>query len=194
MRNSKFILQAVSFTLFTIATILSSCQGQSKNQKTISLSTQDAETIKTILKFSISSMDTVSEEMHADFWKVIKKNGGNPNKINEIGPKETIKKFMAETGISYQRAFYEDALISVRTGNPFESEKRKVLSTKLEKDRFEKNELLMINIANKTPIPYNNDEIVLDEEIIKRILENLDAAFILFEHNLDILYSKKYIK
>ena len=101
---------------------------------------------------------------------------------------------MSETGISYQRAFYEDALISVRTGKPFESKKRKLLSTKLEKDRFEKNELLMINIASKTPIPYNNEKIVFDEEIINRILENLDAAFILFEHNLDILYSEKYIK
>jgi hypothetical protein len=194
MRNSKIIFQVVSFILFAISTTLSSCQGQSKNQKTIPLSTQDAQTIKTILKFSIASMDTVSEEMYADFWKVVKKNGGNPNDINEIGPKETIKKFMSETAISYQRAFYEDAMISVRTGKPFESKKRKVLSTKLEKDRMEKNELLMINIANKTPIPYNNEEIVLDEEIIKRILENLDAAFILFEHNLDILYSKIYHK
>jgi hypothetical protein len=85
-------------------------------------------------------------------------------------------------------------LISVRTGKPYKSEKRKVLSTKLEKDRFEKNELLMINIANKTPILHNNEEIIFDEVNIKLILENLDATFILFEHNLDILYSEKYVK
>ena len=52
----------------------------------------------------------------------------------------------------------------------------------------------MIKIANKSPVPYNGREIVLDEEIIKRILENIDVAFILFEHNLDILYSKIYHK
>lgn len=194
MRNSIFILRAVSFTLFFLTATLSSCQGQSNDQKSISLSGQDAVTIKTVLKFSIASMDTVSEEMHTDFWKVVKKNGGNPNNINELGSKEKIKNFINETGISYQRTFYEDALISFRTGKPFESKKRKELNTKLEDDRVEKNTLLMIKIANKTPIPYNGEEIVLDEEIIKSILENIDAAFILFEHNLDILYSEKYHK
>mgnify|MGYP000554178804 CR=1 FL=1 len=32
------------------------------------------------------------------------------------GTKEKIKEFIRETGISYQKAFYEDALISLRTG------------------------------------------------------------------------------
>lgn len=194
MRNTIFILRAVSFTLLVITATLFFCQGQPNNKKSFSLRGQDAETIKTIFKFSMARMDTVSEEMHADFWKVVKKYGGNPNNIKEIGSKEKINEFMSETGISYMKVFYQDALISFRTGKPFESIKRKELNTKLEEGRIETNKSLMIKIASKTPIPYYGEEIVFDEEIIKSILENLDAAFILFEHNLDILYSEKYHK
>jgi len=139
-------------------------------------------------------MDTVSEEMHADFWKVVIKNGGNPNNIKEIGSIDKIKEVLIEIGISYQKAFYEDALISYRTGKSFESIKRKKLNTKLENTRIEKNKLLMIKIANQEPISFNGKEIVLDEEKIKSILKNIDGAFILFEYNLNILYSEKYYK
>ena len=59
---------------------------------------------------------------------------------------------------------------------------------------MEKNKLLMIKIANKTPIIFNGVEIIFDEEKIKIILENLDSVFISFEKNLDILYSEKYHK
>ena len=107
---------AFIFIFIVFYTIITSCQGQSNVEKPYSLSGQDAETIKSIINFSIISMDTVSEEMHINFWKVVQKNGGNPNNIKELGSKEKIKEFIRETGISYQKAFYEDALISLRTG------------------------------------------------------------------------------
>lgn len=194
MKKSKFILQAIICTFFVIGANLSTCQSQTNKQKLYSLTGQDALTIKTILKFAIASMDTVSVKMHTDFWKIVNKNGKNPNNINELGQKEKIKEFINKTGTSYQKEFYEDALISLRSGKSFESKKRKELNSNLDKVRVEKNELLMMKIANKSPVPYNGREIVLDEEIIKRILENIDIAFILFEHNLDILYSKIYHK
>jgi len=194
MRYSIFNFRAFIFIFIVFYTIITSCQGQSSVEKLYSLSGQDAETIKSIINFSISSMDTVSEEMHINFWKVVKKNGGNPNNIKELGSKEKVKEFIRETGISYQKAFYEDALISLRTGKPFESIKRKELNVKLEEERMEKNKLLMIKIANKTPILFNGVEIIFDEEIIKIILKNLNAVFISFEKNLDILYSEKYYK
>ena len=125
MRNLKFNFRAFIFIFIVFYTIITSCQGQSNVEKPYSLSGQDAETIKSIINFSIISMDTVSEEMHINFWKVVQKNGGNPNNIKELGSKEKIKEFIRETGISYQKAFYEDALISLRTGKPFESIKRK---------------------------------------------------------------------
>jgi len=194
MINSILYLRAIIFALFFITINIFSCQGQSNGQKYYSLSGQDAETIKKIIKYSISSMDTVSEEMHADFWKVVIKNGGNPNNIKEIGSIDYIKEDLIEIGISYQKAFYEDALISYRKGKSFESEKRKKLNKKLENTRIEKNKLLMIKIANQEPISFNGEEIVLDEEKIKSILKNIDGAFILFEHNLNILFSEKYYK
>ena len=192
MARAKIFHTVIGLCLLFLFSILSSCQTSSNKQKTYSLSEQDAETIKSILKFSMGSMDTVSKEMHNDFWQVINKYGGNPNDIENLGSKEHLIDFINETAAFYQRAFYEDALVSLKTGKSFESDKRKKLDLSLDKDRVKKNAALMEKIASKTPIPYNGSEVVFDEEIINGVLENLDAAFILFKHNLDILYSKTY--
>ena len=194
MKKLSFIVRVI-YTILSINTAcFFYCQGQSKKQNLYTLRGQDAEIIKSIFKFSMASLDTVTEEMHADFWKVIKRNGGNPNNIFEIGPKDITINFINETGTLYLKTFYEDALISVKTGKPFESVKRKDLNTKLDEVRLEKNESLMIKIANKEPIPYNNEEIVLNEVIINRIIKNLDIAINLYRFNLDILYTEKYGK
>ena len=190
MKKIKFIIRAASVMLIILTAYSSSCRAQSNNEKHYILTDEDAQTIKKIIEFSL--IDTVSEELHTNFWKVVKKYGGNPNNIKELGSKEKTINYINEIGISYMRIFYEDALISLQTGRPYESEKRKELNTKLNADRVDKNLGIMKNIANKKPIPYNGQEIIIDETIIKTILRNLEASYILFEYNLDILYSEYY--
>jgi hypothetical protein len=189
----KILFWAIGISILSLLPSLSSCQTTSQ-KKSYTLSQEDAETVKSILKFSMGSMDTVSNEMHSEFWKIVNKCGGNPENMDEIGSKEKLIEFINNTGTFYQRAFYQDALISYRTGKPFESEERKKLDENIGQDRIEKNALLMEKIANKTAVPYNGTEVIIDEEIITGVLENLDVAMSIFKHNIDILYGKTYHK
>nr|WP_314835109.1 hypothetical protein [uncultured Flavobacterium sp.] len=185
----KILYWSIGFSILANSSYLFSQKLTENKQKSYSLSEQDAIVVKSILKFSMS-MDTVSKEMHSDFWRVVNRNGGNPNNIKELGTKENLINFINETGMFYQREFYKDALISYKSGKVYESEYRKKLNQSIKKDRLAKNTALMKKIATKTPIQYEGKEVVLDEEIISRIFENLDFAFVLLKHNLDILYSK----
>lgn len=142
----------------------------------------------------MGSMDTVSKDMHSAFWEVINKNGGNPDNINDLGPKKQLIDFINSTGIFYQRTFYKDALVSYTTGKSFKSEERKKLEENFERDRIKENALLMEKIASKKFVTYNGMEIVIDEIIINGIIENLDVAMNNFIHNINILYSKNYNK
>lgn len=188
----RYIFRPVGLIFLCLLISFFPCQGQTKEQATYTLSDQDAETINSILKYALGGMDTISNEMHTDFWHIVNKYGGRIEDIQRLGTKKKLLDFIEETGMKYQRSFYEDALISFRTRKPFESKKRKELNKKLNIDRIEKNALLMEKIANQTPVPYHEGEIVFDEEMIIGVLENLDATFDLFNYNLEILYSKTY--
>jgi len=145
----------------------------------------------------MSSMDTVSLEMHTLFWKIVDENGGNPDNIFDIGSKEQMINHINNNATFYQRAFYKDALVSFKTGKPFKSEEREMFEEKNEtigQEQIQKSAELMQKIANKNPIPYNGTEIVMDDELINSVLENLDMAMNILKHNLDILYSKPYKK
>lgn len=189
----KILYWSIGFSILANSSSLFSQKLTENKQKSYSLSEQDAVVVKSILKFSMS-MDTVSKEMHSDFWKILNRNGGNPDNIKDLGTKENLINFINETGVFYQREFYKDALISYKSGKIYESEYRKKLNQSIEKDRLAKNTALMQKIVTKTHIQYEGKGVVLDDEIISRILENLDFAFVLLKHNLDILYSKSYHK
>lgn len=189
----KILYWSIGLSILALSSSLFSQKSTGYKQKNYSLSKQDAVIVNSILKFSMS-MDTVSQKMHSDFWNVINRNGGNPNNIRDIGTKENLVNFINTTGIFYQREFYKDALISFKSGKVYESKQRKKLNQNIEKERMAKNAELMKKIATKKPIEFDGNEVVLDEEIINRILENLDLAFVIFKHNLDILYSKPYHK
>lgn len=189
----KTLYWALGISILALLPQLSSCQTSSQ-EKSYSLSQKDAESVKSILKFSISGMDTITNEMHSEFWGIVNKYGGNPNNIEEIGSKDQLVSFINTTGTFYQRAFYQDALISYRTGKPYEGKSRKKLNESLGTDRIEKNTQLMEKIARRTPILYNGTEVILDEVIITSVLENLDMAMDIFKHNINILYNKTYHK
>lgn len=189
---AKIVYWALGISLLALLPTLSSCQSTTKSKEYI-LSQKEEGSIRDILKFSMS-MDTVAKEMHTEFWNIINKNGGNPDNIVGIGSKEHLIHFINTTGTYYQRAFYKDALVSLKTGKSYTSEERKILEKTIDKDRVSKNVQLMEKIATQTPIPYNGTEIVFDQDIINGVLENLDLAMDIFKHNINILYNKTYYK
>lgn len=169
--------------------ILKTIKRKSTLSNIYSLNKEDNQEIKEIFKSSLL-MDTLTIEQHLKFWQIIDKYGGNPDNIEQLGKKEKIYSFLEEVGLPYQKAFYEDALISLKKGQVFQSLKRKELEEKLTEERIIKNKKLLENISKGKTIPYNGENIIINEEIIENILNNIDSSISIFKNNIDLLYEK----
>ena len=79
----------------------------------------------------------------------------------------------------YQPLFWQDALIAVQTGKPHKSqqredcEKRLMAKGLLSTERIDKNNMLISKIAAKESIPWQGQQVVLDEHAILGVLNNL---------------------
>ena len=166
---------------------------QSRKKDVISINQADYEEIKRIDKLAYSLTDTIDSISHNRFWTIIDKYGGDPKKIDNLGDKQNELDYINEF-LPYERMFYEDALVSLKAGKPFQSEKRRLLGEKLlPKIRQEKEEL-MLKITLRQPITFQNTKIILDENAIHRILENMDFGTKTTKKKLDILYDRNYYK
>lgn len=169
--------------------ILKSLKRVASSTNLYSLNDKDEIEIKSILKVSMQG-DTLPKEKYIEFWSIIDRYGGNPHNIEQLGSKEKLLDFIDDIGLQYQKAFYEDALISLRTGQEYESEDRNRLGKKLSDERKLKNSELMARISKKQTIEFQGENIVFDEDIIEYILNNIDRAFSVFKYNIDMLYNK----
>jgi len=174
--------------------LMKTLQRKANKHNIYSMNNEDSQEIEAILKSCLQDLDTVNVKKHNEFWEIVDKYGGDPENIAELGSKEKLFLFIEETGMKYQKAFYEDALKAINTGEVFQSVERKELSKNLNEKRIQLNEDLMTKIAKKESIPYNGEEIIMDKEIINGVLDNLNFAFNNFENNINILYSRGYFK
>lgn len=163
------------------------------SQNIYSLNKEDEQKVEEIYKSALS-LDTISVDIHREFWSIVNKYGGVPAKIEQLGKKEKSDSFIDEVGLPYQREFYQDALISLKKGKIVQSENRKILEDKLTKERSSKNQDLMEKISKKMPVPYHGENIIFDEEIIQNILRNLDEAISTFKYNITLLFDSNYKK
>ena len=129
--------------------LMKTLKRKSNANNTYSMNKDDSQEIKAILTNCLQNLDKVSIESHNQFWKIVDIYGGIPENIKELGDKEKLFLFIEETGLKYQKAFYEDALISIKTGMVSESEERKELSNNLSED------LPPIAIFTITPHPFS---------------------------------------
>ncbi len=170
---------------------------QVKYNKSKRLNNEDSTSIRYVLDKCNNPTDTLTEEYHTIFWSIVNKNGGNPDNIVGIGSKKDRINILHQIAIGYQKSFFEDALISLKTGKPYNSNKRAEFNKEIRKinnERFIKNKELMSKIAQKIPVPINGKEIVFTEELVLNVLKNLDSRFKLIETNLNILYNKNSFK
>ena len=189
----KKIFQIILCSILIFFININESISQVKYNKSIFLNKDDSTSIRYIISKCVNPTDTLTKEYHNIFWSIVNNNGGKPENILGIGSKKDRIQFLHQTAIGYQKTFFEDALISLKTGKPFTSNKRLEYNKEIRKinnERYIKNNELMSNIAKKIPVPYNGQEIVFTEELVLNVLKNLDSAFSLIEFNLNLLYNK----
>jgi tetratricopeptide (TPR) repeat protein len=149
------------------------------------LSQQEQTSFNTILKKCFS--DTISVQDKLSFWEIVNNHGGDPTEIKEIGDissKDIVK--MSK----YMSSFYEDALVSVDTKQPFKSNQRKELESEFDpkySDLFKKNDAMMLQIASGNPVTYEGKTVFFDKELISETLLKMEETFKLFDYNLNYL-------
>lgn len=173
----------VSLLLFLITGVF--CQGQKPYTKMNNL---DKEYFQKIL-LPIFQPTPIDEETKNQFW----------NFINNYDAKEVVTDFtefgnnLLSIGYQYNLMFYEDALISLKSNSFYKSKEREEFENsvlKNNKDRVIKNDILLNNIANKTPVPYNGDSIIFTMEIIQYILDNYSQSFDVIANNIKYVFSE----
>ena len=160
------------------------------NEESFAISKKDSKLMHHIMDFCVNAKDTVSIDMHRDFWETVDKNGGVAKYLDVYGLNLSVEELMAELGISYWEAYYEDALIAYRTGGYFESDKRKFLGTYLDSEVFEYSNYEIYKIANREPILEDDEEVVRDEEQIVQLKKERENKNNTIRYNLNVLYDR----
>ena len=160
------------------------------NEESFAISKKDSKLMHHIMDFCVNAKDTVSIDMHRDFWETVDKNGGVAKYLDVYGLNLSVEELMAELGISYWEAYYEDALIAYRTGEYFESDKRKFLGTYLDSEVFEYSNYEIYKIANREPILEDDEEVVRDEEQIVQLKKERENKNNTIRYNLNVLYDR----
>ncbi|HAY3506393.1 hypothetical protein [Elizabethkingia anophelis] len=188
MRNFKRTF--IAFTT-VLANRLSS---QRTKNGVVNLSSKDHEKIKTILRAVVTKADPVSSKEHREFWRIIKKNGGDPYKIAGLEKNGELIKILDSHMTRYEISFYEDALVTYETGTVHLSNERKELSNRISKQRLEEDENILCCISKRIPVIDGEDEFIFDDALILGLLGATRNYYELMQHNIVILFNKSFSK
>lgn len=130
-----------------------------------------------IIKFVMQTVDEPSMETRAKFWSIAK--DGNVTDKNIADTRDII----AGPLVDYMKLFYEDALLSVKQRTPIRSTERNDYENHLlnigamTKERYDKNQKTMENIAYGLPNATPRGEITFSENIIIQSINNIDLIY-----------------
>ena len=185
MRNFKRTF--IAFTT-VLANRLSS---QRTKNGVVHLSSKDHEKIKTILRAIVTKADPVSSKEHREFWKIIKKNGGDPYKIAGLEKNGELIKILDSHMTRYAISFYEDALVTYETGTVHLSNERKELSSRVSKQMLEEDKSILCCISKRIPVIDGEDEFLFDDDLILGLLGATRNYYELMQHNITVLFNKR---
>ena len=188
MRNFKR-----TFIAFTTVLANRHFPQRSKNG-IVHLSDKDREKMKTILRAIVTKADTVSSKEHREFWKIIKKNGGDPYKIAGLEKNGDLIKILDSHMTRHAISFYEDALVTYETGTVHLSNERKELSNRVSKQRLEEDENILCCISKRIPVIDGVDKFLFDDDLILGLLGATRNYYELMQRNIVILYKNHFIK
>ena len=150
----------------------------------------DYDQVDHIVSFCTKGDDTLTIDMHREFWETVDRNSGVPENLNVYGLNLSVEELMAEMGISFWEAYYEDALIAYRTGEFFESEKRKTSGAYIDSEEYEYRNCEIQKIANREPVLSGDEEIVVDEELIILMNKTIQDMSGTFRYNFKVLLDR----
>ncbi|MCT3801581.1 hypothetical protein HZP90_07675 [Elizabethkingia anophelis] len=186
MRNFKR-----TFIAFTTVLANRLSPQRSKNG-VVHLRHKDHEKMKTILRTIVTKANPVSSKEHRQFWKIIKKNGGDPYKIAGLEKNGELIRILDSHMTRYAISFYEDALVSYETETVHLSNERKELSSRVSKQTLEEDENILCCISKRIPVIDGEDEFLFDDDLILGLLGATRNYYELMQHNITVLFNKEY--
>ena len=126
------------------------------------------------------------KETHKLFYTIVDKYKFGQKDINEI-----FSLFYKEDLVHLQKSFYADALKTIQNEQLSESKIRLELEERLlNKAQKERNREILKKVLAKEGIEIKGELIVLDEDIVKLIIDNIDKAFRISKQNVTLLKSR----
>lgn len=152
----------------------------------LGISDSDKLALKTIIQSCLSGQK-IDKETHKLFYTIVDKYKFRQKDINEI-----FSQFYIEDLVYLQKSFYADALKTIQNEQISESKIRLELEEKLlNKDQKERNREILKKVLAKEGIEYKGKLIVLDEDIVKLIIDNIDKEFRIGKQNVTLLKSRQ---
>jgi hypothetical protein len=140
------------------------------------LTDQQARRFQEIIKGAMSNPSYLTPSVRQEFREMLTKMGGTPEQIQHLREK------MTGLVTTYQPLFWQDALIAFQTGKPHKSqrredyEKRIIAKGLVSTERINNNNILMSKIAARESLPWQGQQVVLDEDAIRGILDNVQET------------------
>ncbi|WP_260143466.1 hypothetical protein [Elizabethkingia anophelis] len=188
MRNLKR-----TFTAFTTVLANRFAPQRSKNG-IIYLNNKDREKMKSILQAIAAKTVPISHKEHCEFWRIVRRNGGDPNKIDGLEKDGDLIKILDSHMTRYIISFYEDALISYETGIAHLSNERKELGLNVSKERLIEDKEVLYCISKRIPIKDDEGELFFDDALIMGLLGATRNHYELMMYNITVLFNKKYVE
>ncbi len=189
--NKNIQMRNFKRTFIAFTTVLANrLSPQRSKNGVVHLSTKDHEKIKTILRAIVTKADPVSSKEHREFWKIIKKNGGDPYKIAGLEKNGDLIKILDSHMTRYAISFYEDALVTYETGTVHLSNERKELSNRVSKERLEEDENILCCISKRAPVIDGEDEFLFDDDMILGLLGATRNHYELMQRNIAVLLTR----
>lgn len=129
-----------------------------------------------IIEGVIANPNFLTPSVRQEFHQILGNIGGSPAHVREL------REIMTGVTIVYQPLFWQDALFAVQTGKPHKSRQREDYEKKMiarglaTTERINKNDMLVSKIAARESIPWQDQQVVLEENAIQGILSNLQES------------------
>jgi hypothetical protein len=188
MRNLKR-----TFTAFTTVLANRYSPQRSKNG-IVYLNSKDRDKMQSILQAVATKTVPVSPKEHCEFWRIVRRNGGNPYKIAGLEKDGDLIGILDSHMTRYIISFYEDALISYEKGIVHLSNERKELGLRVSKERLVEDEEVLYCISMGIPIKDDEDELFFDDALIMGLLGATRNNYELMMYNITILFSEGFPK
>lgn len=151
----------------------------------LEISDSDNLALKTIIQSCLSGQK-IDKETHKLFYTIVDKYKFGQKDINEF-----FSLFYREDLVHLQKSFYADALKTIQNEQISESKIRLELEERLlNKAQKERNREILKKVLAKEGIEIKGELIVLDEDIVKLIIDNIDKAFRISKQNVTLLKSR----